>query len=351
MHISGAASLLLPRHREAASRAIAYFLLIGGTVIGACTALPGFAGDTAAGRWATLAVAGGMLLVGAASRWVPDRLPNALWVAVPFIAAALVATLGVITEDRSIGGHLYFLWPVLYAALYLRRAAVFAVLGSVFVGDAVLLFSLSPASQATADLVVMVTALSVSTLVVLLLRERADRLVDALEIQALTDPLTGLSNRRAFTYELEVAAACAMRTGEPLSLVTVDVDRFKGINDRYGHPAGDAVLQGLAGALGAAVRRDDITARLGGDEFVALLHSGPDGAHLVAERLWRAMADMHHLPGGAPTLSIGVASIPEDASSAETLLAASDAALYAAKAAGRNRIVLGRPATEPPLAA
>jgi diguanylate cyclase (GGDEF)-like protein len=333
----------LPNHRESATRAIAYFLLAAGLVIGVCAfALPGFAGHTALGKWATVAVAVVMVAGGAVCWRVPERVPDAFFVVVPLVAVVLTCTLDLITKDSSLGAHLYFLWPVLYASTYLRRATVYGVLGMVFAADAAVVFVLEPPAQAAADLASMVTALTVSAVVIIRLRERGDQLVTVLETQALSDPLTGVGNRRAFARDIEEAVARCHRTGTPLSLVTIDVDRFKSINDRWGHAVGDAALRAVAGALHSVIRRSDVIARLGGDEFVLLLEAGPEGAHRVAEAIRDEVAIIRDLPSGPPTLSIGLASMPMDADDIESLMAASDAALYAAKAGGRNCIAAGR---------
>jgi diguanylate cyclase (GGDEF)-like protein len=269
-------------------------------------------------------------------------VPDTFFVAVPAIAVVLVGGLDLITRDSNLSAHLYFLFPVLYAATYLRRNAVCLVLGMVFMADATVLFTLQPFPRAAADLASMVTTLAVSAIIINRLRERGDRLVTVLETQALTDPLTGLGNRRAFGRDIEEAVARSRRTNTPLSLVTLDVDRFKSINDRWGHATGDTALQAVADALRTVVRRSDVVARHGGDEFVVLVEAGPDGARRVAEAIRDEVARISVLPGGPPTLSIGLATFPDNADGVESLMAASDAALYAAKAAGRNRMAYGR---------
>lgn len=341
VHSVGAAPLLLPRHREAAARALAYFLLAGGPMVTVFAALvPSYGGPTALTRWTTAGFGAVMLLLGVATLRAPQRFPEAYWVVVPFLAIAMIAGLDLLTADSSVGAHLYFLWPPLYSALYLHRRAVYAVLGAVAAGDAAVVFALEPPTRASTDLVSMATALTLATLVIMRLREGSDQLLEALEVQAMSDPLTGVGNRRAFATRLEQAVARARRTNEPLSLVTVDIDHFKDTNDRYGHPAGDAVLQAVADLLGTVVRRSEVIARLGGDEFVALIEAGREGAYRVAEDLRAAMAGRVDLPGGPPTLSIGVATAPPTARTAEALLAASDAALYLAKAGGRDRTAM-----------
>lgn len=169
----------------------------------------------------------------------------------------------------------------------------------------------------------------------------AGRLQDRLEETSMTDPLTGLANRRHLSLLLEHALARALRDTAPLSLLLVDVDDLKRINDAGGHAAGDRALLAVAGALRSASRRSDLAARVGGDEF-ALLATGsaPVEALRLGERIRAALAS----EPGAPRVSIGVATLGrEETPDAASLLAAADKALYAAKAAGRDRVVAAPP--------
>lgn len=153
---------------------------------------------------------------------------------------------------------------------------------------------------------------------------------------ALTDPLTGLANRRAFDAALEREVQASLATGRPLSLVTLDLDHFKAVNDTHGHDAGDRVLIGLAALLRAQVRSGDLPARWGGEEFAWLLPGAPAGAAgTTAERLRLAVA-AHDFGCGPLTVSLGVATLRPGESGA-ALFARADAALYRAKQSGRNR--------------
>jgi len=172
----------------------------------------------------------------------------------------------------------------------------------------------------------------------------------SLEELTRADPLTGLANRRGFDEALTAAWAWGQAQDMPVAMLMVDLDHFKRFNDRYGHPAGDACLQMVASALsGLQQRATDLPARLGGEEFAVLL-PGTDtwGAAMVAERLLAAIraAAMEHKdnPTGIVTLSIGVAAmVPQPGLPMEELVAGADAALYAAKRAGRNRLHRGVP--------
>jgi diguanylate cyclase (GGDEF)-like protein len=156
---------------------------------------------------------------------------------------------------------------------------------------------------------------------------------------ASTDSLTGCYNRRSFELQLERDLHRAARMRQPLSLIMLDLDNFKLINDRAGHEAGDIALCMLAEALRSELRAVDTAARFGGDEFVIILpQANTEGALLVAERLRKRVAELD-VPGfGSVTSSFGVATYPRHASSRHSLVAAADRALYAAKNAGRNRI-------------
>ena len=161
----------------------------------------------------------------------------------------------------------------------------------------------------------------------------------ALERLARIDTLTGLGNRRQFEERLERAIARSRRHGTPLVLMSLDLDRFKAINDTHGHPVGDTVLVAFAQRLSACVYDVDTVARLGGDEFVVLIEDAatPDIAELIAEKIVAAMQepvriDTHQLHVAT---SIGIA-FSKDVASGRALIALADKALYDAKAAGRN---------------
>jgi diguanylate cyclase (GGDEF)-like protein/PAS domain S-box-containing protein len=166
-----------------------------------------------------------------------------------------------------------------------------------------------------------------------------------LEALANTDPLTGVSNRRAFLERAEQELAEARRYGNPLSAAMIDIDRFKALNDRFGHAIGDQVLQQVARQLATTLRKPDIFARWGGEEFICLLpHTDATLAQSAAERLRRAIEALEAAASARVTVSIGVTSLVSADSEIETLIDRADQALYEAKRAGRNKVALHQPA-------
>ncbi len=172
--------------------------------------------------------------------------------------------------------------------------------------------------------------------------------VEQLQTMAATDPLTGLANRRAFADALSRALAEASRSGHELACIMIDVDGFKKFNDTYGHQQGDALLQGVAHLLLRCCRRSDVAGRFGGDEFIILLpQSDAAKAGQVAQRILagfvdelRAISDDPTIEG-ATTLSMGLATLsPREGMTPEQLIANADEALYVAKQAGKNRLVV-----------
>jgi diguanylate cyclase (GGDEF)-like protein len=167
--------------------------------------------------------------------------------------------------------------------------------------------------------------------------------------QALTDDLTSLPNRRRFMSEFRREAQRADRSGTALSVIVLDIDDFKKVNDTWGHETGDVVLRGLAEALAAATRSVDLAARLGGEEFAVLLpNTDAEGAEGVAERIQRDLAAMSiPVRDGVlrVTASFGISSFPDVAPLGE-LLNDADRCLYEAKRSGKNRIVVSAPAQQ-----
>jgi diguanylate cyclase (GGDEF)-like protein len=173
--------------------------------------------------------------------------------------------------------------------------------------------------------------------------------IATLEAETITDPLMEIYNRRYLERRLEEEFARARRYEFPLSLLLLDIDHFKKVNDDHGHPAGDLVLKGIGEILKKTVRNADMAARYGGEEVTILLpHTLAEDAAIFAERIRRTIEDHPFLVdgsagSGAPlrcTVSIGVAAMTRECTNAGQLLQMADTAMYRAKQDGRNRIVM-----------
>jgi diguanylate cyclase (GGDEF)-like protein len=179
-----------------------------------------------------------------------------------------------------------------------------------------------------------------------LVRQR-DAALNALERASVTDALTGLANRRGFDAAATAALQACQRRGEPAAIVMLDLDHFKRINDGFGHAAGDAVLRGVSDALRRHLRASDIAGRLGGEEFAILCPATTaDQAARLAERILGEIRRAVPHPAGAGatvTTSAGIAQLERLDLGLDPALSAADRALYAAKNAGRDRVMLANP--------
>lgn len=173
--------------------------------------------------------------------------------------------------------------------------------------------------------------------------------IDLLEAENITDPLTKVYNRRYLDRRLEEEVSRSKRYTLDLSVLMLDIDHFKRVNDTYGHQAGDVTLSTLSRLIKDDLRELDVVARYGGEEFMVICtNTAIDGASLVAERL-RKLIESHHveMPDGTGgtlsiqiSISIGVASVSANVDSKEKLVQAADQALYRAKKEGRNRVII-----------
>lgn len=248
----------------------------------------------------------------------------------------------------SVGVAMCMVLPSILFVLDPRESAFRRILGTgnlVFIGvlgaravegaldRALNLFSTGLVQSLTFFLLILMMVLS-GAVVLLIVKEDADHELRELATQ---DPLTGLSNRRAFTSQAARVLAYHQRYGLEASVLFIDIDHFKAVNDRHGHAAGDRVIQHLAKVLRGTIREFDLHCRYGGEEFVLLLpnSSMAEGLH-VAERIREEVARADTVPY---TVSVGLASSQAQARDPlEDLLARSDAALYRAKQGGRNRV-------------
>ncbi len=181
-------------------------------------------------------------------------------------------------------------------------------------------------------------------------RGQADQHASDLETLAAVDWLTGLYNRRHFETLAQAELARSQRYMRPLTLLMLDIDHFKAVNDTYGHATGDRVLQALATVCLATKRDADVAARLGGEEFALLLPETTAGAAVqFAERLRQQIRDCAPVVNGEKlpiTVSIGIAGSSLTTSGVQPLLNNADQALYEAKRSGRNRVVMWQPPTQ-----
>jgi len=176
------------------------------------------------------------------------------------------------------------------------------------------------------------------------LREANERL----RALAVSDGLTGIYNHRYFQERLKHEIGVARRYDKPMSLMLLDLDHFKAYNDTLGHPQGDLLIREVASLLTSTVREVDLVARYGGDEFaIAMPRAEKGSAVILAERIRKVVSGgafelVKTIPGGRITVSIGVATFPDDGASADEVLASADRALYRAKKAGRDRVDLAQ---------
>ena len=237
---------------------------------------------------------------------------------------------------------------VLVATFSVGAVAFYARgVSAILVADPLQSFMQPNAFQSALFVAACAAALASSFGFMLLHKERAEG--EAVRM-ATMDPLTGTYNRRTFHEIAEREISRARRAGQPLSIIILDIDHFRPINERHGHRAGDAVLQRIADVVRGALRKEDMLVRYGGEEFLVLLPDVPGpGAVVVAGRIRKAVEAQAFEVGGTAvpvTVSVGVsARLDEGPESIEGLLARADEALSLAKQRGRNRVValsLGR---------
>ena len=268
--------------------------------------------------------------------WLGRRvLTGWFWALVPLAGLGAIVVMDRATVDASAGAQLVLLFPVVYAGALLRRRVACVLAAAAVASDAAVVLALLPVERAVSDLAHFTLTTAAITAVLVRSYERQDRLVARLQHLADVDPLTGLRTRRGLTLVAE--------PGRGTGLVLLDVDRFKEVNDTYGHPAGDAALVRVAAAIQAAARPDETVVRLGGDEIAVLLLDAE--ASDVAERARVFHAAVRDLaasgtgPGPGLTVSVGAAhGAGPDAGAG--VYAAADAALYLAKQRGRDRVVV-----------
>lgn len=322
-------------------------------------------------RWRVVAVS--MLILGALATEIVMASPgvhvSAPWIghvgAVTFLALAVVAgrvplaqyraaalltiTASILLVSLFVGGiegvfgiEAFYLWPLLGAAYLLRRREVIGY-GLLAAAGYAIALDLRPSTEPfpTGEYVLFVMASSVVVATVRALSENLHRLIRTLRTSSATDPLTGLLNRRSFDRRFTAAVTDAQRESLPLSVMLLDLDRFKQVNDDHGHAVGDRALMRFAELLLSQSRASDLVARVGGEEFAVVLPGATLGqAVRRAEQFANAWRVDRSIDGLALTVSIGVADLASEADTTGTLLMRADAAVYRAKAEGRDRVVL-----------
>ncbi|MFK8250716.1 sensor domain-containing diguanylate cyclase [Ancylobacter terrae] len=267
---------------------------------------------------------------------VPTSFPRRMSICNMMVGTGVPLVIGDLRSDARLDGHpavAHLAWRF-YAGVPLV-AGNREVIGSLCV--------LREEAGATQDFDIQpLTELAAIAIDAIDLRQRNSELERLSQI----DGLTGIANRRGFDDALDRAVRRARRTGEPLSLLLVDIDHFKGLNDTLGHPAGDAALRRMGVVLREIVHRPyDTVARYGGEEFAVILpDTDADGASHIGETLRMAVAAaaLAHPAPVEVTVSLGCATLAGDAVGPVELVAQADAALYRAKRAGRNRLMGAR---------
>lgn len=337
---------LQPRDHAVASRTIAILCAVAAAV----TIVFAVADPSNHPNWVqimiTVAIAAAVIAAGWSMKFAGPAHPR-IWAVCPFIAVAVIVALDLLTSDGSVAGQVFFVFPALYGASQLRWRAALCISVITVVGEIIVVVVELPLRLGLTDAVYVSSALLTTVALLVVAGERQDALIAQLKRQAAIDPLTGLATRRVLDHAAQSALSTSAN-GDGTALILLDVDDFKSVNDRYGHPGGDEVLIRLARLLADGCREGDIVSRMGGDEIAVLLPGCSLDA--VARRadqiMWDVRATEFRVTGDQTvsiSVSAGLAHAPTHAVEVQALYAAADAALYEAKRAGRNRI--GAPPT------
>jgi diguanylate cyclase (GGDEF)-like protein len=329
-HRSAQGSEGVRRHQMARYSAL---LFGGGAVITALGLLLPHQPEVDAGGLTLVAAASGLI---AALMLVGGERLSSLYLFLPAAGTTLVSLALLFNGERNGGpaggDEMYYLWVVLYAAYFLGRVATAVHVALIAIAYGVTLEAIDPGPIGVSRWLSTVGLVVGAALVVHLLSERVGRLVAELQLAARTDGLTGLPNRRAFEEHFEREVARATRTRRPFALLLADIDRFKELNDRHGHVAGDAALSELGRLLPTLLRRNEMPARVGGDEFAVLLpEMDTEEAESFGTRLVSTVGARLHREDAPLRLSFGVAAFGHDGYTLDDLTRAADRALYAAK--------------------
>jgi diguanylate cyclase (GGDEF)-like protein len=316
-------------------------LLAGGYLIAAITAFAAVTIYSSDAQDVGFLILAGVNACLAVTLAVGRRLPDGV---IKFFAfsGAILLTSAAVALARPLGPTpLYFVWPALNCGYFGNRrdARVASVVMSVSFAIALAL-----TTNVQVPIITYISVVSFFLVVLLAVQyqaRRTDALVLDLARAAATDGLTGLLDRRAFSQAFEREIERARTSGLALSMVFFDLDHFKQVNDGFGHAAGDEVLCAFARILEREHSVTDLLARMGGEEFaVVLFDADADAAKHFAARIAMALAQwsVEHPP--MLTTSAGIAVLSEQTATPSQMLTAADQALYAAKAAGRNRVIV-----------
>ena len=329
-----------PRVVADAARSAALLLFVGAAVIMLEASVVPSPNFPHAYHWVPWLVSAAIVATGLLMWRMPERLPTLAWPLVPGIPVILILLMSLGSRDATASSQLAFSLPALFAAYHLKPVVARLIAGELVIAETILCVLIDPPSAVIEDAVGVSLILVGITLTLATARDRFDEAVRLLRYEAEHDAVTGLLSRRTFDLDIEL-----LDDGLPVSLILVDIDDFKTVNDTFGHDIGDQTLRIVADALSANSRQGDRAYRLGGDELAVLLTgAGPETALRRAEVMRRAvetgpMAFVARSDRGRVTVSLGVASLPPHAPRRSALLRAADAAMYRAKGAGRNQVV------------
>lgn len=313
-------------------------MLLTGSVLGALIAL--LAAPMAVEG--VLACSGAAALIGAVLLLRPRALPAAASHVLVVLITAIIAV-----ATRSIGldgsgaadSEVLFVLVALYAFFFFSARAGFAHVALAGLAYATVLWGQVPLADGVARWATTIGAMAVAGVMVDFMNRRANTLVAELDANAAHDPLTGIFNRRGLDERLGIEIARARRTGEPLTMLALDLDGLKPLNDRYGHAAGDDALALVAEELATSLRDVDVLARIGGDEFVIVLPGcDQDAGTAIADQLCEKVRGSSRRESWPVTVSVGVATAAPLPLDPVALLAAADSALYRGKALGRDQV-------------
>ena len=331
-----------PRSRRAAIRTLVTLSGVAALITIAFLPMqPGRRDPTPVEGTLTLVAAG---LVVAACWWARSRRTASLvaWAAAPLLAVVAIVEVDLLTADASVAAQIFLFFPTLYGASQLPRAGAIVMTAASVVGETVVVFGLLPVRAAVIDVAYVGAALITTAVILVRSGERQAASRETLRRLAALDPLTGLATRRVLD-EAAQSAISGSHSVEGTSLILLDVDDFKSVNDQYGHPGGDEVLVQLAALLMRSARHDDVVCRIGGDEMALLLpgcsvSSLRRRAHEIVDDV---RAHRFLLSSGESltvSVSVGLAHAPTDAVDLPALYVKADQTLYDAKRSGRNRV-------------